>query len=79
MCKIAGLLRSLCVVGVDRMEKLLQFAGSQDPVGEVGFELVKGQLAIVWMEKKGELEKATTNICLKSSSQVKKKKQPVIK
>ena len=38
---------SLCVMGIDRVEELLQFVSCQDSIREVGLEFVKGELPIV--------------------------------
>lgn len=46
--KMKQLLDSLCVMSINRVEKLLQFLGCQDSIREVGFEFIEGQLPIVW-------------------------------
>lgn len=39
---------SLCIMGINRVEELLQLLRCQDSIGEVGFEFIKGKLPVIW-------------------------------
>lgn len=47
-------------MSVNCMEELLQFLGCQNPIGEVGFEFIKGQFSIICVD--------SMNACQQDSS-----------